>query len=210
MKIRETARHLGCSPANVRQTLNRVCNRLSSLVQSGELKIQLVDGEIVGQQAGPTCGAPGYVKPHPGVEGDLGFAQKVAKAVAEHKNDQGSPVRSERMSVNKRSNLNFAPASIPASASVAQKSAEVSPPPNRHAAIKSGFVEHRTGETPKASLPRKGRPKKESLGREKSVQCSSVIPPDGFPVAAKHSHWFPGGCAEPAGMELLEAVDDVR
>ncbi len=210
MKIRETARHLGCSPANVRQTLNRVCNRLSLLVQSGELKIQLVDGEIVGQQAGPACGAPGYVKPHHGAERDLSFAQKVAGAAAEHKNDQGSPARSEKMSVNKRSTLKFAPASTQACASGAQKSAEASAPQNRHAAIKSGFVEHSTGETPKAALPRKGRPKKQSLVREKPVQCSTVMPPKRFPIAAKHSRRLPGGRAEPCGMEVLEAVDDAR
>jgi hypothetical protein len=134
----------------------------------------------------------------------------VAGATAKHKNDQGSPARNERMSINKRSNLKFAPAATPACASGAQKSAEDSSPQNRHAAIKSGFVEHSTGETPKAALPRKGRPKKQTLGREKSVQCSTVMPPDGFPVAAKHSHWFPGGCAEPCGMEVLEAVDDAR
>jgi hypothetical protein len=51
MKIREAARHLDCSPANIRQALNRVCNRLSALVaQGGELSLHLVDGEIVKQQ----------------------------------------------------------------------------------------------------------------------------------------------------------------
>ncbi len=50
MKIREAARHLDCSPANVRQALNRVCSRLSALVEQGELSLHLVDGEIIKQQ----------------------------------------------------------------------------------------------------------------------------------------------------------------
>ncbi len=47
MKIKETARHLGCSPANIRQTLARACNRISDMVANGELNVQIVEGEIV-------------------------------------------------------------------------------------------------------------------------------------------------------------------
>jgi hypothetical protein len=47
MKIKEAARYLGCSPANIRQTLNRACNRISNLVASGELNIEFIEGEIV-------------------------------------------------------------------------------------------------------------------------------------------------------------------
>lgn len=43
--IREIARDLGCSPANVRQALNRTYCRLSSLVESGQLKIHPRDVE---------------------------------------------------------------------------------------------------------------------------------------------------------------------
>lgn len=42
---REIARDLGCSPANVRQALNRTYSRLSSLVQSGQLQIHPKDVE---------------------------------------------------------------------------------------------------------------------------------------------------------------------
>lgn len=47
MKIKEAARHLGCSPSNIRQTLARAYSRISGLVESGELNIQIVEGEIV-------------------------------------------------------------------------------------------------------------------------------------------------------------------
>jgi hypothetical protein len=47
MKIKEAARFLGCSPANIRQTLARAYSRISGLVESGELNIQIVEGEIV-------------------------------------------------------------------------------------------------------------------------------------------------------------------
>lgn len=47
MKIKETARHLGCSPANIRQALNRACNRISQLIANGELNIQFVHGKII-------------------------------------------------------------------------------------------------------------------------------------------------------------------
>ena len=47
MKIKEAARYLGCSPANIRQALNRACNRISNLVASGELNIQFVEGKVV-------------------------------------------------------------------------------------------------------------------------------------------------------------------
>jgi hypothetical protein len=43
--IREIARDLGCSPANVRQALNRTYRRLSNLVESGQLPIDLKDVE---------------------------------------------------------------------------------------------------------------------------------------------------------------------
>lgn len=43
--IREIARDLNCSPANVRQALNRTYSRLSSLVQSGQLQIHPKDVE---------------------------------------------------------------------------------------------------------------------------------------------------------------------
>lgn len=43
--IREIARDIGCSPANVRQALNRIYRRLSSLVQSGKLQIRVKDVE---------------------------------------------------------------------------------------------------------------------------------------------------------------------
>ncbi|TYO96805.1 hypothetical protein EDC39_11293 [Geothermobacter ehrlichii] len=43
--IREIARILGCTPANVRQTLSRAYQRLSRLVESGQLKIRLQDLE---------------------------------------------------------------------------------------------------------------------------------------------------------------------
>jgi hypothetical protein len=49
MKIKEAARHLECSPANVRQALNRVCRRISSLVSSGELDAEFVESEIMKQ-----------------------------------------------------------------------------------------------------------------------------------------------------------------
>lgn len=47
MKIREAARHLECSPPNVRQALNRACSRIASLVENRELNIQIIDGELV-------------------------------------------------------------------------------------------------------------------------------------------------------------------
>ena len=50
MKIREAARHLGCSPPNVRQALNRACSRMTSLVGNGELNIQVIDDELVDLQ----------------------------------------------------------------------------------------------------------------------------------------------------------------
>ncbi len=50
MKIREAARHLGCSPPNVRQALNRACSRMTSLVENGELNIQVIDDELVDLQ----------------------------------------------------------------------------------------------------------------------------------------------------------------
>lgn len=43
--IREIAKDLGCSPANVRQALNRTYRRLSSLVERGQLQIHLKDVE---------------------------------------------------------------------------------------------------------------------------------------------------------------------
>ena len=49
MKIKEAARHLECSPANVRQALNRACRRISSLVASGELDAEFVEIEIMKQ-----------------------------------------------------------------------------------------------------------------------------------------------------------------
>jgi len=49
MKIKEAARHLECSPANVRQALNRACRRISSLVASGELDAEFVETEIMKQ-----------------------------------------------------------------------------------------------------------------------------------------------------------------
>jgi hypothetical protein len=50
MKIREAARHLDCSPANIRQALNRACSRLSALIEQGELNLHLVGGEMIKQQ----------------------------------------------------------------------------------------------------------------------------------------------------------------
>lgn len=61
LKIREAARHLGCSPPNVRQTLNRVCSRISALVESGELNIHFIDGEIVRLQ--PCLENNGFERP---------------------------------------------------------------------------------------------------------------------------------------------------
>ncbi|WP_020678158.1 hypothetical protein [Geopsychrobacter electrodiphilus] len=49
MKIKEAARHLGCTPANVRQALNRACQRISLLVASGELDAEFVETEIIKQ-----------------------------------------------------------------------------------------------------------------------------------------------------------------
>lgn len=49
MKIKEAARHLKCSPANIRQALNRACRRISSLVANGELDVELVESEIMKQ-----------------------------------------------------------------------------------------------------------------------------------------------------------------
>lgn len=49
MKIKEAARHLECSPANVRQALNRACRRISLLVASGELDAEFVETEIMKQ-----------------------------------------------------------------------------------------------------------------------------------------------------------------
>jgi len=49
MKIKEAARHLECTPANVRQALNRSCRRISSLVASGELDAEFVESEIMKQ-----------------------------------------------------------------------------------------------------------------------------------------------------------------
>ncbi len=43
--IREIGRELGCSPANVRQTLNRIYRRLSLLVEEGQLQIGFSDVE---------------------------------------------------------------------------------------------------------------------------------------------------------------------
>lgn len=53
MKIREAAKHLGCSPPNVRQALNRACNRMASLVENGKLNIQIIDDELVDLKPGP-------------------------------------------------------------------------------------------------------------------------------------------------------------
>ena len=52
MKIKEAARHLECSPANVRQALNRACQRISTLVASGELDAGFVETEIMKQFEG--------------------------------------------------------------------------------------------------------------------------------------------------------------
>ena len=41
--IREIARDFGCSPANIRQKLNRIYRRLARLVESGHLQIDLKD-----------------------------------------------------------------------------------------------------------------------------------------------------------------------
>jgi len=49
MKIKEAARYLECSPANIRQALNRVCRRISLLVASGELDAEFVETEIMKQ-----------------------------------------------------------------------------------------------------------------------------------------------------------------
>ena len=49
MKIKETARHLECSSANVRQALNRACRRISLLVASGELSAEFVETKIMKQ-----------------------------------------------------------------------------------------------------------------------------------------------------------------
>ncbi|ORJ57479.1 hypothetical protein [Geothermobacter hydrogeniphilus] len=43
--IKEIAREIGCTPANVRQTLNRSYRRLSQLVASGELILEIRDIE---------------------------------------------------------------------------------------------------------------------------------------------------------------------
>lgn len=43
--IKEIARNLGCSPANVRQALNRIYNRLSRLVANNALEIRRSDVE---------------------------------------------------------------------------------------------------------------------------------------------------------------------
>ena len=52
MKIKEAARHLECTPANVRQALNRACRRISILVASGELDAGFVETEIMKQFEG--------------------------------------------------------------------------------------------------------------------------------------------------------------
>jgi len=46
MGIKEVARELNCTPANVRQALNRSYRRLARLVEAGDLEIQMKDVEI--------------------------------------------------------------------------------------------------------------------------------------------------------------------